>query len=159
MYSLEQKKTSQVTDGMSDARFPRFDRNGKYLYFTASTDTGLATAGLDMSSDERRVSRSVYVAVLSKDEESPLAPESDEEGKKAKDDKEGEGDSKAEKSAGDEKGKARGEETKDDEKKQERPVVVRIDLDGIDQRILALPIPSKNFLSMLAGKSGVALPC
>ena len=32
-----------------------------------------------MSSDEHRVSRSVYVAVLSKDEQSPLAPESDEE--------------------------------------------------------------------------------
>ena len=61
VYSLESKKSSQVTDGMSDALFPRFDRNGKYLYFTASTNTGLTTAGLDMSSDERRVSRSVYV--------------------------------------------------------------------------------------------------
>ncbi len=45
----------------------RFDKNGKYLYFTASTDVALATAGLDMSSDEHRVSRSAYVAVLSKD--------------------------------------------------------------------------------------------
>ena len=79
VYSLESKKSSQITDGMSDALFPRFDKNGKYLYFTASTNTGLTTAGLDMSSDERRVSRSVYVAVLSKDEKSPLAPESDEE--------------------------------------------------------------------------------
>ena len=38
-----------------------------------------------MSSDEHRVTRSVYVAVLSKDEKSPLAPESDEE--KPKDEK------------------------------------------------------------------------
>ena len=98
LYSLEQKKTTQLTDGMSDARFPRFDRNGKYLYFTASTDTGLATAGLDMSSNERRVSRSVYAVVLSKNETSPLAPESDEEGKKAREDTEGEDDTDAENS-------------------------------------------------------------
>ena len=57
---------------MSDALFPVFDRNGKYLYFTASTDIALTAQGLDMSSNERRVSRSVYVVVLSKDEPSPI---------------------------------------------------------------------------------------
>jgi tricorn protease len=155
LYSLDQKKTTQVTDGMSDARFPRFDTNGKYLYFTASTDTGLATAGLDMSSDERRVSRSVYVAVLSKDEPSPLAPQSDEEGKKAKDEKESEEGKAPGKSKDDAKSTARNEQKTDEDAKPETPVVVRIDLDGIDQRILALPIPSKNYVSMLAGKSGV----
>ena len=55
LYSLESKKSSQITDGMSDALFPRFDKNGKYLYFTASTDNGLTTAGLDMSSDAHPV--------------------------------------------------------------------------------------------------------
>src|SRR4029077_9911708 len=85
VYSLEQNKTSQLTDGMSDALYPAWDKNGKYLYFTASTDVALTTAGLDMSSDEHRVSRAAYVAVLSKDEKSPLAPESDEE--KAKEEK------------------------------------------------------------------------
>ena len=59
--------------------YPAFDKNGKYLYFTASTDTALSTAGLDMSSDEHRVSRSAYVAVLGQYSLSPLAPESDEE--------------------------------------------------------------------------------
>ncbi len=79
VYSLDQGKAFQITDGMSDALYPAFDQNGKYLYFTASTDVALSTAGLDMSSDEHRVSRSAYVAVLSKDAPSPLAPESDEE--------------------------------------------------------------------------------
>ena len=40
VYSLDQGKTFQITDGMSDALYPSFDKNGKYLYFTASTDTG-----------------------------------------------------------------------------------------------------------------------
>ncbi|MGA8869334.1 MAG: protease, partial [Candidatus Sulfotelmatobacter sp.] len=79
VYSLEQGKFFQITDGMSDALYPVFDKNGKYLYFTASTDVALSTAGLDMTSDEHRITRSAYVAVLSKDEKSPLAPESDEE--------------------------------------------------------------------------------
>ena len=64
---------------MSDARYPRSTRTASISTSPRSTDIGLTTAGLDMSSDERRVTRSVYVAVLSKDEPSPLAPESDEE--------------------------------------------------------------------------------
>ncbi len=79
VYSLDQAKSFQVTDGMSDAINPAFDKNGKYLYFTASTNVALSAAGLDMSSDEHRVTRNVYIAVLSKDEKSPLSPESDEE--------------------------------------------------------------------------------
>ena len=150
LYSLESKKSSQITDGMSDAVFPRFDKNGKYLYFTASTDTGLTAAGLDMSSDAHSVSRSVYVTVLSKYEKSPLAPESDEEGKKAEKGKGGEQAKKGEQGTQGKEGEKAKEGTE-----AEEPVVVKIDLDGIGQRILALPIPAKNYLAMLAGKSGV----
>ena len=32
---------------------------------------------------------------------------------------------------------------------------MKIDLDGIGQRILSLPIPPRNYLAMLSGKSGV----
>src|SRR5207237_8921404 len=79
-YSLEKGKSFQVTDDMSDALYPVFDKNGKYLYFTASTDLGLAVSGgWDMSSDNRLITRSAYIAVLAKDLPSPLAPESDED--------------------------------------------------------------------------------
>ena len=64
---------------MSDATDACFSRDGKYLFFTASTNYGLNTGWLDMSSIERAVLRSLYVAVLNKDEPSPFAPESDEE--------------------------------------------------------------------------------
>jgi tricorn protease len=157
-YSLPQSKAYQVTDGMSDALYPVFDKEGKYLYFTASTDIALATAGLDMSSDERRVTRSVYVAVLSKDLPSPLAPESDEEGK---DEKKAEADEEKPK---DEPGKggpkaatasAKGGAARGDEKEKKEPVVVKIDVEGIGQRILSLPIPARNYLNMLGGKAGI----
>lgn len=128
VYSLEQNKTFQVTDGMSDASDAQFDRDGKHLYFTASTDTALTAGWLDMSSMQRPVTRSVYLTVLAKDLPSPLAPESD-----------------------DEKPPAAPEEGKEAGKKE---VAVRIDLENIGQRILALPIPARNYVSLSAGKAG-----
>ncbi len=79
VHSLDSGKTTQVSDGMSDCRYPAFDKNGKYLYFTASTDMGLTPGWLDLSSQAHPVTRSVYVAVLRKDLPSPLAPQSDED--------------------------------------------------------------------------------
>jgi tricorn protease len=137
VYSLETGKASQVTDGLSDAKYPAFDRSGKYLFFTASTDVGLTPGWLNMSSMDRPVTRSVYVAVLKKDLPSPLAPESDEE--KAKEPE------KIDAAKDKDKGK---EPVKEPEK-------VVIDLDGIGQRILALPIPAKNYAGLGGGKEGV----
>ena len=77
---MESGKSVQITDGMSDARRPVFDRDGQYLYFTASTNYAPTTSGLDMSSDEHDVTSSIYLAVLPNNIASPLAPESDEEG-------------------------------------------------------------------------------
>jgi hypothetical protein len=45
IYSLEQNKSWQVTDGLSDVVDPVFDKSGKYLYFFASTNAGPATTG------------------------------------------------------------------------------------------------------------------
>ena len=144
-YSLEQAKSYQITDGMSDALFVAFDKEGKYLYFTASTNAALSTGWLDMTSLQRPVTRSVYVAVLKKDQASPLAPESDEE--KAKE---------AEKADKDKKPGSDKDKDADKEKaKEEKPVVVEIDAEDISQRILALPIPAGNYYGLFAGKAGV----
>ncbi|MDQ6677650.1 MAG: PDZ domain-containing protein [Acidobacteriota bacterium] len=137
LYSLATGKTAQVSDGMSDAEDAQFDPNGKYLYFTASTDTALTTAWLDMSSDGHAVTRSVYVTVLNKNDPSPLAPESDEE-KTAEEVKEIAADKKP------------------TEKPAKSPVVqVQIDLENIGQRILALPVPARDYSNMTVGKTGV----
>jgi len=134
VYSLASGKATQVTDGMSDCLYPVWDKDGKYLYFTASTDTGLTTGWLDMTSEAHPVTRSVYLAVLRRDLPSPLAPQSDDEKatpvKKADD------------------------KSKDKSKPVDKPVEVRIDFDGLLQRTLALPIPAANYTAMAAGKSG-----
>jgi tricorn protease len=79
LYSLEKHASTQVTDGMSDAASAVFDPNGKYLYFLASTDDGPSSAGIDLSSLDHAQTSAAYVVVLSKDEVSPLPPESDDE--------------------------------------------------------------------------------
>jgi tricorn protease len=88
IYSIEQAKSQQVTDGLSDASSAAFDKNGKHLYFMASTDIGPKLSGFDMSSYPHQPTRSTYVVVLKKTDPSPLAPESDEE--KTGDEKKGE---------------------------------------------------------------------
>ncbi|HEV7396551.1 MAG TPA: PDZ domain-containing protein [Pyrinomonadaceae bacterium] len=142
VYSLDSKKSSQITESLGDARFPVFDKGGKTIFFAASTDVGLSSGWLDLSSYQHPVLRSVYAVVLKKGDKSPTEPESDEEkveeAKKA-DDKKADAD----------KAKAGA----DAEKKEETPVV--IDLDGISQRIVALPIKPANYLGLDAGKAGV----
>jgi len=134
----------QLTDGLSDARYPAFDRDGKHLYFTASTDLGLASSWLDQSSLRRPVTRSAYVLVLRKGLPSPLAPESDEEKGTA----EGTDQGKA-------AGKAKDKEKGKDEAGEAAPPAVTIDTDGIGQRILALPVPARNYTGLAAGVAGV----
>jgi len=148
VYSLENSRESQVTDGVSDARFPVFDRNGKTLYFAASTDVGLSADWLDLSSYQHPVLRSVYAAVLKKGDPSPVEPQSDEE--KAADDKSKE----ADKGKDAEKDKDKDKKDKDADKKDEA-VKVTIDLEGIGQRIVSLPIRAANYVALDAGKSGV----
>jgi len=141
VYSLETAKESQITDGTSDARYPVFDRNGKSLYFAASTDLGLSLGWLDLSSFQHPVSRSVYAVVLKKGDPSPVEPQSDEE-KSASEEKPKDGDKPKE-----------AEKGKEGEKKDE--VKVTIDLDGIGQRIVALPIKAANYIGLDTGKAGV----
>ena len=150
VYSLETAKATQITDGMSDAQSPDFDKSGKYIYFTASTDMGLVAGG-DMSAYDRPVSRSVYVVVLKNGVASPLAPESDEENKKT--DADAAKESPADKAAAD-KPKESAEAKDKDKEKPKEPLKVEIDFDKLNQRILAMPIPAKNYFGLAAGKEG-----
>ena len=129
VYNLESKKMTQVTDGLSHAKSPIFDRNGKYLYFYASTNAGPATSWLDMSSMTNPVVlSSVYCVVLRKDLLNPLSPESDEE--------------VIPPAAGSEPAK-KGEEPK-----------FTIDLDDIEHRIISLPMSTAEYDALEPGMPG-----
>lgn len=126
VHSLADGKSHQLTDGMSDAVWPTFDAGGKYLYFLASTDYGPRTGWLEMSSIDRPVRRSIYLAVLPAAEPSPLLPELGDEP--------GPGAAAAAKSRADS--------------------TVRVDVAGIGQRILSLNVPPGDYNQLEAGPAG-----
>jgi tricorn protease len=151
LYSLEDKSIHQVTDGRSAAYCPRFDRGGKYLWFLASTDVGLGATNT-MTAMGKPQTSSVYAVVLDKELSSPVAPESDEENADAGAPA-GKGKGKGEKAEKAEKGdKDKGDKDKGEAKPAER---VTIDFDGIDQRIVALPIDRANYVDLEPGGEGV----
>ncbi|WP_420317005.1 S41 family peptidase [Ekhidna sp.] len=133
-HNVETGEKVQLTDGMADAITPVWDQNGKYLYFLASTNYGLNSGWLDMSSYDPQVTRSLYCLILSKDTPSPTIVKSDEEeSEKADDDK------------------------KDKEEDKDESKSVAIDQDGLSDRIIVLDMPNRNYVGLVAGKENSVL--
>lgn len=141
IHDTQENKTHQLTDGMADAISPIWDATGKYLYFLASTDYGLNTGWLDMTSYDRPITRSMYIALLKKETPSPFLPKSDEEPvkeepkPKAKKSKNGKAESKSKKKK--KKAQAKPKEEPASEEKKTDPV--EIDFEGMAHRIIAAP--------------------
>jgi tricorn protease len=135
VYSLADKKSHQITDGLADSISPAFDAGGKYLYFMASTNYGPSSGWLEMSSIDRPVRRAMYVAVLNASDPSPLLPETGDEPPKPPAPPEGAAAQQPPAAA-------------------PRAVTVRIDFDKIGQRILAISIPAGEYGNLTAGAAG-----
>jgi tricorn protease len=158
--NIETGETKPVTDGLADAMWPVWDGSGKYLWFLASTDLGLASQWLDMTSYDHTENFGLYCVVLKKGEPSPLLPESDEDsgigsapspgapgaggrgGRGA-----GGGEGAAEPAAGGDQMQApRG---------ARQMVTVQIDFDRLQQRVLPIPgVPERPYASLKAGVAG-----
>lgn len=129
IYELAAAKPMQVTDGRSEAGSPAFSKDGKYLFFTASTDYGRSVGWLDMSSYGNEPKNNIYALLLSKKTPSPLMPESDEEALK----------SDTSKTA--------------DASKKAAPTPM-IETDNLEQRIIALPMPAGNYYHLNGSVEG-----
>ena len=152
--NVETGETKQVTDGLADSVWPVWDASGKYLWFLASTDFGLKSQWLDMSSYDHDENFGLYLAILKKGEPSPLLPESDEDP----------GISAAPQGAGGNgargpRGGAAPQDAGGDQAAAPRPqrpaANVDIDFDGIQQRIIAVPgVPERGYSQLRAGAAG-----
>ncbi|MEZ5307112.1 MAG: PDZ domain-containing protein [Pyrinomonadaceae bacterium] len=129
VYSVADKKSTLITDSIGDARGAVFDRGGKYIYFVASTNSGPTSGWLDMSSFPFQVTRSAYAIVLDSKDPSPLAPESDEE-------------------------KVKDPNAKPEAPQPKKDVEVKIDFEGIGQRIVDLPMPARDYGGVVAATPG-----
>ena len=136
VYSMADRKPHQLTDGLSDAGSPAWDPSGKYLYFLASTDYGLGSGWLDMSSYDRHVRSAVYMAVLDKDTPTPLLPESDEE-------------------AGMPDSTPPQDSITTETDTVPARVTVSIDFDHLGQRVLDLGMPVRAYAGLKVGLPGV----
>jgi tricorn protease len=155
--NVETGETKQITDGLADAMFPAWDAGGKYLWFLASTDFGLRSQWLDMTSYDHNETFGLYFAVLKKGDASPLLPESDEDN--------GVGTAGPGGGGGRGRGGAPAAAAESDDRPDQPaqppqraprpPATVQIDFDGLQQRILSVPgVPERQYSQLKPGASG-----
>jgi tricorn protease len=145
VHDTQTGSTRQLTDGMADDISPVWDASGKYLYFLASTDFGLNTGWLDMTSYDRPVTRALYLALLSADEPSPFLPKSDEEGGQGEEDDPQE----------DPSGGGQSDPTSASQESGDEVVDVTIDFEGVARRIVGAPgLPARNYLGLTEAPEG-----
>jgi tricorn protease len=142
LYSVDQNKSFAVTDGLSDVSAPVFDPGGKYMFFFASTNAGPVVNWFDQSNNDMRSTKNIYLLTLQKNTVSPFAKESDEE------------EGKSEKTES-----AKPADTKLKEKEAEVPkkIEIKIDLDGIQTRVVDVPLRTGNFDQLNIAKEGELL--
>ena len=129
VYSLETGKTARVSNGIFNDFNPVFSRNGKHLFFISNRRFSPTLCDFEWEMVYKKVA-GIYAVTLSADGEALLPPQSDEEKVSA------------EKAADDKK------DEKDKKESGEEPV--KIDFEGIEGRIEALPVPRANYRQLTA---------
>lgn len=134
-YSLEQKKSFSLSDGLSNVSEPIFDPSGKYIYMLASTDAGPVVNWFDQSNQDMELSNSIYLVTLQKDLKSPLFKENDivlidEDNNDAK-----------------------GKEVKEKDENTEIKTL-QIDWQNITNRIIPLPIKTGEYYNLRCTEEG-----
>lgn len=147
-------KPQAVTDSMAHAISPAWSRDGKYLYFLASTNLALRAGWANTSQINADPRFGAYLIVLNDKDPSPFAPESDEEPEADHQAEDDPGAAKLKSKTG--KKKKKSSAKKDEQKasakdKPDEKVSVKIELTGIARRIIALPMPVRNYSTTVPG--------
>ncbi len=135
LYSLKDQKITPVTTSFTNSWNPVFDPGGKYLYFLSNRDYNEVVGAYDTEFSNPKPTR-VYVVTLRADLPSPFAPQSDEVVIQ-----------KPKTGAG----------TKPKSKAGKKAALknFRIDLESIQNRVVALPIPPGNLQTVGANREDV----
>ncbi|NNE35297.1 MAG: protease, partial [Rhodothermales bacterium] len=131
VWSSESGEATALTDEMADAVRPAWDRDGRHLYFLASTNLAQDAGWANTSTIKPSPTYGAYVLVLRADDPTPFVPESDEEPAEEPE-----------------------EDTDEAEEEEESDDGVVIDFPNLERRIVALPMPVRNYGSVLAGPKG-----
>ncbi len=140
-WNVDSGEARPMTDALADATNPAWDRDGRHLYFLASTNLALNSGWANTSSILAGApTYAAYVMVLRGDDPTPFPLRSDEEEVESEGD-EAEGEDAPDAPAGP---PAAGGDTPE----------VRIDFDGLERRIMALPMPTRRYGTVVAGPAG-----
>ncbi len=124
IYSLESEQSTPVTEGWYDSFAPAFSSDGKYLYFVSNRNFNPIYSEVEWNYAYEDMSR-IYLVTLARDVKSPFEPKSDEVEIKKEE-------PAAKKSA-------------KKEQPAETSITVKVDLDGITNRLVGLPITASNY--------------
>lgn len=149
LYELETATSTRLTDDFAFTGEPAFSADGAHLFFTASTDIGPNLMGLNMAAaSSRDWDSNLYVVVLKADGSNPMGPRSDEAYDADEDDGEEGEDSDASDETADADESEDSEESAAEDETEEADAEPSIDLEGLDQRILALPVGSGIYYNL-----------
>ncbi|HET9227764.1 MAG TPA: PDZ domain-containing protein [Thermoanaerobaculia bacterium] len=160
VYSLDDKKATRLTSDLTQEAEPVFSPDGRYLYFLSNRDYNLTFSAFEFYYVYTNPTR-VYVAVLSKEGPALFLPTSDEEEPAEEEGKPG-----AKKNpepprpmisdAADQAEKGGDLDAPEGpDKAPAGPVRVKIDVDGFERRVRAIPGPSGNYRNLQANAEGV----
>ncbi len=150
LYSLDSGVSTQATDNWYEASRASFSPDGKFLFFVSDRDFSPTYSHVEWNHSYADLAK-VYFLTLAKSTKSPLAPKNDEvkiSGEETKDAGDSTSDSKKKKGAKDD------EEAKKEEDKKKEEVTV-VDLEGIMDRVVALPISAGNYYGLTAVEDAV----
>ena len=139
LYNTADGKSFEVTDGWFSSDEPTFSRNGKYLIFTSDRTFDPIYSSVEWNFAYQNMSK-LYLVTLAKETPSPFAPSNDEV--KIETPKETKETPASEK---DKKGK-KSEKTESSPEPAVKPV--KIDPEGIQQRILEIPVEAGNYWNL-----------
>jgi tricorn protease len=158
LYSLAEAKTTAMTSELTNSYNPMFDPEGKYLYYLSDRDFNEVLGNVDFEFANPKTTK-VYVVTLKKDEPSPFGVQSDETNIKTPQpaammvEQDSATHSRHGKSQAKPDTKNAGEDDKDkNSNKANQPVEVKIDFDGIQDRVVTVPMDPAVIRTYAAGK-------
>jgi tricorn protease len=152
LYDTTNGQRHQLTSGYYSDYGPAFDPDGTYLYYYSNRTLEPIYSDMDATWVYPNATNIVAVP-LRNDVPSPLAPRNDEEEVK-EEEPDDEGGEDAESKEKGEENKKNEEQNDANEKTEKKPEPLKIDIEGFEDRAVALPPESGNFgnLGAVSGK-------
>jgi tricorn protease len=155
VWSATDGQSHKATDEFFNSGAPSWDPAGNYLYFLSTRTYYPQLSQIEFNYATNR-GNSLYALALRKDTKNPFPPESDEvkvttEGDKGSDkDKDADKDKKEDKK--DAKKESKKEDKKDEKKAESKKEYIKIDFDGLVDRVTRVPVDADNYSSLVATK-------